>query len=456
MIAKLSDPFGLNTALKMKIDYHISKIEKGVASVLFNSTGENHLNNLYQNMLMVSGLNDRVKGKYIEVSLNLSPGENLSDDRFLQLTQEYLMRMGYDNACYAVIRHTDKDHSHVHVLSTRIDMDGRAINDSFSHRKSQEISRKLEIEYGLQVTQYNQFNNKALGEMKAREYYFHNALQKAMRSKISKGAINTIFSESTLAGAIDFKKARTNTEYEIILGSDLYHKVGEILEKNNHFNPIYKDELLKVMDRLHVDCQSAQEFRTRLETEGYYMRMVTEKGQSHYVYGIPAAGIYFKDRSFPQKYRYGHMQRNPMKLSEDEQLHYIYNHAFLSLHASSTYDEFCHKMAAAAIDVKMLVVNGIDEISFVMNDVDNGRQFNASEVSERLTHANIQKYFAKEETLIDLMVKNEVVVSNLQEDIDHYRPLTWDGQSSRSKEDEDELGLGKKKKKKDKDKDRSS
>jgi hypothetical protein len=446
MIAKLSDPFGSETMLKMKIDYHRLKIEKGMASVLFNSMGENHLNDLYRDMLMVSELNDRVKEKYIEISLNLCPGENLSDDRFLQLAYDYLTRMGYGNSCYAVIRHVDKEHMHVHVLATRIDLDGRAINDSFSHRKSQEISREIEVEYGLQVTSYNKFNNKALGEVKAREYYFHNALQKAMRSKISKGVIAELLSENNIIDTIDLKKTRTNPEYEIILGNDLYNRVGEILDKNNHFNPLYKDELLKAMDRLGVGCQNTQEFRIRLEAEGYYMRLITEKGQSYYVYGIPEAGIYLKDKSLPQKYRYGEMRLHPAHLSEEEQLHYIYNQAFLNLQGSASYEEYKQKMKDSGITVMEYFnpLNG-SELSFMMNHIDNPKIFKAEELSYRLTYHNIRNFFNQEKTSINVIVDNTMILNELKEDV-HYNYISLNNESAHHREEDDDLFLHKKKK----------
>lgn len=56
------------------------------------------------------------------------------------------------------------------------------------------------------------------------------------------------------------------------------------------------------MDRLRQECDNVKEFRDRLEKEGYYMRLVSDKGKSHYVYGIPDRGFYLKDTALPESY----------------------------------------------------------------------------------------------------------------------------------------------------------
>ena len=90
-------------------------------------------------MRLVSQLNDRVKLPYSEITLSLYPGENLTDEQWLALSQEYLREMGYEHACYAVILNSDKAHSHVHILTTTIDEDGKHISSSNNYARSEKI-----------------------------------------------------------------------------------------------------------------------------------------------------------------------------------------------------------------------------------------------------------------------------------------------------------------------------
>lgn len=93
MIAEIQDPF-VGEALNRKIDYQLKKIESGVARELYNSSGDS-LINMYRNMSLVAGLNDRVKSPYIEFILSSPIGEDLPDEKFSEVAKEvylYLTR----------------------------------------------------------------------------------------------------------------------------------------------------------------------------------------------------------------------------------------------------------------------------------------------------------------------------------------------------------------------------
>lgn len=102
MIAEIQDPF-VGEALNRKIDYQLKKIESGVARELYNSSGDS-LINMYRNMSLVAGLNDRVKSPYIEFILSSPIGEDLPDEKFSEVAKEYLERMGYGDSCYTIIK----------------------------------------------------------------------------------------------------------------------------------------------------------------------------------------------------------------------------------------------------------------------------------------------------------------------------------------------------------------
>ena len=93
MIAEIQPSFASHTALSRKVEYHLGKIDEGNARVLYTSTGSD-LSSFPGDMRLVSQLNDRVKLPYSEITLSLYPGENLTDEQWLALSQEYLREMG--------------------------------------------------------------------------------------------------------------------------------------------------------------------------------------------------------------------------------------------------------------------------------------------------------------------------------------------------------------------------
>jgi hypothetical protein len=87
------------------------------------------------------------------VSLSLSPGEQLDNDTWCEIAEKYMVAMGYTSNQYAIYRHSDRDHDHIHICASRISLDdGKITSDSWEYVRSEKIIRQLELEYGLQQT----------------------------------------------------------------------------------------------------------------------------------------------------------------------------------------------------------------------------------------------------------------------------------------------------------------
>lgn len=83
------------------------------------------------------------------VSLSLSPGEHLSDPEFNEVANRYMEEMGFGLSPYVVVRHSDKSHEHVHIVSSRIDHTGKTVSDSKEYERNQTVTRQLERDFGL-------------------------------------------------------------------------------------------------------------------------------------------------------------------------------------------------------------------------------------------------------------------------------------------------------------------
>ncbi len=60
--------------------------------------------------------------------------------------------MGFDpdENQYLVVRHTDQEHPHIHIVASRINIvTGKVVSDSYDHYRSQSIIRQLEQRYML-------------------------------------------------------------------------------------------------------------------------------------------------------------------------------------------------------------------------------------------------------------------------------------------------------------------
>jgi hypothetical protein len=89
------------------------------------------------------------KKPVIHISLNPHPDDKLTDNQLVDIGREYMDRLGYGSQPYLIFKHEDIGREHIHIVSLRVDCDGKLIKNSFEHKRSKEITELLEKKYGL-------------------------------------------------------------------------------------------------------------------------------------------------------------------------------------------------------------------------------------------------------------------------------------------------------------------
>ena len=96
-------------------------------------------------------LNQNVKRPVYHASLSLPHRERLDDSRWNALAADYLKQMGFTDNQYVLVRHSDREHDHVHVVASRIRLDGSCVHDGWDYRRSETVLRRLEQDYNLEA-----------------------------------------------------------------------------------------------------------------------------------------------------------------------------------------------------------------------------------------------------------------------------------------------------------------
>jgi len=94
-------------------------------------------------------LRPNVKRAVYHASLSLPHCESLSDDKWRQVSTDYMDKMGFKKTQFVIVKHTDSAHSHVHIIASRISLNGKVVSDSKDYQRSESILRGFEKEYGL-------------------------------------------------------------------------------------------------------------------------------------------------------------------------------------------------------------------------------------------------------------------------------------------------------------------
>jgi hypothetical protein len=85
---------------------------------------------------------------------SLSAGENdrLSVEQWIEIAGRYIKEMGFKDAPYVAIQHRDGKTDHIHILTSRVDVQGKVISDWKCKERAQEVLRGIEKEYGCKLT----------------------------------------------------------------------------------------------------------------------------------------------------------------------------------------------------------------------------------------------------------------------------------------------------------------
>ena len=137
--------------------YNKEKVDKDEAEVLFwqkmlepyDKCGRLDIDACMESFMPYLEANRRTTNTVFHASLNPSPEDRLTDEQLREIAQEYMQKMGYGDQPYIVFKHKDIDREHLHIVSLRVDEQGRKLPHDFEARRSMEILRDLERKYGL-------------------------------------------------------------------------------------------------------------------------------------------------------------------------------------------------------------------------------------------------------------------------------------------------------------------
>ena len=137
--------------------YNKEKVDRDEAEILywqkmlepFDKHGRMDVDACMESFRPYLEANCRTTNTVFHVSLNPSPEDKLTDEQLREIANEYMQKMGYGNQPYIVFKHKDIDREHLHVVSLRIDENGRKLSHDYEARRSMDILRSLEQKYGL-------------------------------------------------------------------------------------------------------------------------------------------------------------------------------------------------------------------------------------------------------------------------------------------------------------------
>lgn len=132
-----------------------------------------------QEFKITQDLNQRAKNKDISIVLSPEPadGKTLTNKDYRAIADDYLKKMNLQDHQSLVVKHTDKAHTHLHIYVNRIDNNGKAYNDSYISKKTQNIADEIAQERGLtRASLVKEFNKEMTKDLRQQIFDKHKAV----------------------------------------------------------------------------------------------------------------------------------------------------------------------------------------------------------------------------------------------------------------------------------------
>jgi len=71
----------------------------------------------------------------LHITLSLAPGEQLPQDKLMEMCEHCAGEMGFENNQYIAVHHLDTNHQHIHIVANRIGFDKRTVSDGNNYQK---------------------------------------------------------------------------------------------------------------------------------------------------------------------------------------------------------------------------------------------------------------------------------------------------------------------------------
>lgn len=205
--------------------------------VLFNDNGT-----IARSFIAQSRLNPRVDKFIGHISLSFSKQDlpRLTDGLMIQISREYMEKMGICDTQYIIGRHYDKEHPHVHIAFNRVDNNGKTISDRNDRYRSERICKELTRKYRLYFANgKEQVKTHRLKEPDKTRYEIYQVLKQEV-ARCSNW--NTLLKRLKAEGInVRFKyKGKTNETQGVVFTKNGYHFNGSKIDHNFSYSKIDK------------------------------------------------------------------------------------------------------------------------------------------------------------------------------------------------------------------------
>jgi hypothetical protein len=115
--------------------------------------------------------------------LSFHPGDKIDDQQMLSIAKDHLEKIGITNTQHAIIKHTDRNHPHLHVIANLVDNNGATIKDNWIGLRGKKVAQQLTLKYDLKQALSKDItltHLERLNEKEANRYVIYQAISECL------------------------------------------------------------------------------------------------------------------------------------------------------------------------------------------------------------------------------------------------------------------------------------
>lgn len=182
---------------------------------------------------------------HIVLSWSKYDQDKLSPETMAERAKEYLQKMKITGTQYLVIRHTDREHPHVHIVYNRVNNEAKTISDQYQRKRNTEICKQLTKQYGYYLAQGKErVNRQRLTGADKIRYELYDAISKATAKATTWKQLESLLKQQNIGTQYKYKSGTNavqgisfSKDGTLLKGSQIdrgmsYQKLNQQIEQN--------------------------------------------------------------------------------------------------------------------------------------------------------------------------------------------------------------------------------
>jgi len=175
---------------------------------------------------------------HIILSWSAKDSGKLNSEIMKQMAVEYMEKMKIRDTQYLIVRHSDREHPHLHLVYNRVDNNGKTISDQFQRKRNVEVCKQMTLQHGFYLAKGKaEVKRSRLTGADKVKYAIHDTLRLALPKATSWQELEVILRQADIGMELKYRSG-TQIAQGVSFSKDGLKFKGSEIERDFSFAKI--------------------------------------------------------------------------------------------------------------------------------------------------------------------------------------------------------------------------